>query len=506
MGIRGMRLTGRNLIVAGAAALAVSGAAVAFANDTVFPDGDTGVPSPNLAYGAGGNHDCASRGTAVSGQVKVSYNGNGVGPNHHFTPGESLSVSYAVPSGSGITVTPGAAPSVPASWGTDPQDSFTIPFTTTVPAGIADGSYAVEVTVSGGTSGYVAGDGAASPGKPKFQILVACASTAPANTKPSVAFSTTPASATEGDVKTYEFTITDPDAGQTFSYADGSPDCGSLGAVSGTPTIDSDAKTGSFSCSFPDGTVPATASSVSVQVTDSALGLSNTATTETTVENANPVVGALALGGNTGTACLAGKSVTMNSGFSDAGLIDNPWSIDVNWGDGSPHTTYDTSTQGAQTQLAHMFVGAGSWTVSQEVTDKDGGAGSSSSAAGAVSLLYSTGQGILQPINYTGPRSAFKIGSTIPVKIKITDCSGTPVSGLSPQVTLKFVDGTPDGSVLEDVVSTVPDQGTTMRYTGSPDYQYIYNLATKGRSVGDYTVTVSSPTIAPVSATFSLKK
>jgi hypothetical protein len=506
MSFRTTRLRGRNLVAACVAAVAVSGAAAAFANDTVFPDGDTGAPSPNLAYGNGGNHDCTSRGTAVSGDVKVSYNGNGVDPDHHFSPGESLDVSYAPAAGSGITVEPGAAPVVPASWGTDQQDSFTIPFTTTVPASTGDGSYAVEVTVRGRTSGYVAGDGPSSPGKPRFQILVACASTTPANIKPSVAFSAAPAAATEGDVKTYDFTITDPDAGQTFSYAAGSPDCGSLGSVSGTPTIDSAAKTGTFSCSFPDGVVPATASTVSVQVTDSALGLSNTATTETTVENADPTVGALVLGGNTGTACLAGKSVTLDSGFSDAGLIDDPWSVDVNWGDGSAHTTYDTSSQGAQSQLAHLFVGAGSWTVGAAVTDKDSGSGANSSAAGAVSLLYSTGQGILQPINYTGPRSAFKIGSTIPVKIKISDCSGSPVSGLSPQVSLKYVDGSPDGTALEDVVSTVPDQGTTMRYTGSPDYQYIYNLATKGRSTGDYTVTVSSPTIAPVSATFSMKK
>jgi hypothetical protein len=52
----------------------------------------------------------------------------------------------------------------------------------------------------------------------------------------------------------------------------------------------------------------------------------------------------------------------------------------------------------------------------------------------------------------------------------------------------------------------VPDQGTSMRYTGSPDYQYIYNLGTKGRSAGDYSVTVSDPTIAPVTAGISMKK
>ena len=394
---------------------------------------------------------------------------------------------------------------MPPNWDSQ-QDSFTIPFTTTVPAGIADGSYAVEVTVRGNSSGYGAGADANGGGKPRFQVLVSCGVTAPANVAPSVAFSGAPTSATEGDVKSYGFTITDPDAGQTFNYAAGSPDCGSLGSLSGTPTIDSAAKTGSFSCSFPDGLVPATASTVSVQVTDSALGLSNMATADTTVSNANPVVGALALAGNNATACLAGNAVTLNSGFSDAGVVDNPWAVDVNWGDGSTHSTYSAALQGAQSQLSHLF-GAGSWTVSEKVTDKDGGFGASPAGAGAaVSLLYSTGQGILQPINYTGPRSAFKIGSTIPVKIKVTDCNGAAVSGLSPQVTLKFVDGTPDGSALEDVVSTVPDQGTTMRYTGSPDYQYIYNLATKGRTAGDYTVTVSSATIAPVSATFSMKK
>jgi hypothetical protein len=492
-------------LVAAGAALAVAAGTAAWAVDTVFPDGDTGVASPNLAYGSGANdHACASRGTAVSGQITVDYNGTGLEATKHFTPGESLTVSYAPPLGSGITVTPGTVPDVPGGWGSSQGDSFTIPFTTTVPASIADGSYAVEVTVTGDISGYSAGDGAATPGKPKFQVLVDCAATAPANTAPSVAFSSAPTSATEGDVKAYSFAITDPDAGQTFSYAAGSPNCGSLGSVSGTPTIDSTTKTGSFSCSFPDGLVPATASTVSVQVTDGT-AFSNTATTSTTVNNADPVVSALTLGGNTGTACLAGKTVTLDFGFSDLGVNDNPWGIDVNWGNGTTPTYY-VGTQGNQTQLSNVYFGAGSWTVGVTVTDKDTGAGSNSSGAGAVSFLYSTGQGILQPINYTGPRSSFKIGSTIPVKIKITDCIGTPVSGLAPQVSLRYLDGSPDGVAVEDFYSTVPDQGTSMRYTGSPDYQYIYNLGTKGRNTGDYSVTVSDATIAPVTAFLSLRK
>jgi hypothetical protein len=324
------------------------------------------------------------------------------------------------------------------------------------------------------------------------------------NVSPSVAFSSTPSSATEGDTKTFDFAITDSDA-DTWSYAGGFPDCGSLGSVSGTPSIDQTTKTGSFSCQFPDGLVPATVSTVSVQVSDGQ-ALSNSATTDVTVNNANPVVGALSLGGNTGLACLAGKSVTLDFGFTDAGVNDADWPVDIDWGDSSTHTTYNAGLQGTQSQQAHVYYGAGSWAVGAEVKDKDGGSGSANSGAGAVSLLYSTGQGILQPINYTGARSAFKSGSTIPVKIKITDCTGNPVSGLRPQISLKFLDGSADGSSVEDFYSTVPDQGTTMRYTGSPDYQYIYNLGTKGRGAGDYTVTVSDPSIAPVTATFSIKK
>ena len=122
-----------------------------------------------------------------------------------------------------------------------------------------------------------------------------------------------------------------------------------------------------------------------------------------------------------------------------------------------------------------------------------------------VNVLYNT-SGILQPINMTGTRSAFKLGSTIPVKVKITDCSGSPISTLSPQVSLTRIDGSPDGTAVEDFYSTVPDQGTTMRFTGSPDYQYIYNLGTKNQTQGDYKVTITDPAIAAVTALFSLRK
>jgi hypothetical protein len=498
-------------------AFAVAGfATAAYAVDNIFPDGDTGVASPNLSYGSDANaHACSTRGTPVAGQIRVNYNGNGIDPSKHFTPGESLTVTLAPAAGSGITASTGAVPNVPATWSSNPNDSFTIPISTTVPSTVADGSYAVEVTVTGNTSGYSAGAENATAGKPRYQVIVSCADAGGAtNTAPSVAFASPPTSATEGDVKTFDFTITDPDAGETFSYAANSPNCGALGSVSGTPVITG--TQGSFSCAFPDGLNPATSSNVTVQVSDGE-ALSNTASTSVTVANADPVVNSVTLQNTSGftVACVTGNSYSLSLTFSDPGVIDNPWSPTVNWGDGNTDGAAVLGTIGAQTLAPPWSAGpyshtyfAGSYSPVVTVTDKDNGTGSSSSLASqpSVSLLYSTGAGILQPINYTGPRSLFKLGSTIPVKIKITDCSNAPVSTLKPQVSLVKQDNTPDGTVVEDVVSTVPDQGTTMRFTGATDYQYIYNLGTKNLTAGDYTVTIKEPTIAPVSATFSLKR
>src|SRR5207253_8980223 len=56
-------------------------------------------------------------------------------------------------------------------------------------------------------------------------------------------------------------------------------------------------------------------------------------------------------------------------------VTDAPWSVDVNWGGGSPHTTFTTSTQGARGSKSHTYDDntLGGYTVTVKVTDKDGG-------------------------------------------------------------------------------------------------------------------------------------
>jgi hypothetical protein len=96
---------------------------------------------------------------------------------------------------------------------------------------------------------------------------------------------TGPATADEGQTKTYAYTVTDP--GQdTFAAAAGFPSCGTGGDLV-TGSHATTASGGSFQCSFPDG--PANPS-VQIKVTDSDGAASNVSTVAVTVANVAPTV------------------------------------------------------------------------------------------------------------------------------------------------------------------------------------------------------------------------
>ncbi len=106
--------------------------------------------------------------------------------------------------------------------------------------------------------------------------------------------------------------------------------------------------------------------------------------------------------------------------------------------------------------------------------------------------------GILEPIRADGS-SAFQLGRTVPVKIRIFDCvTGEGVNTLAPQIALALVD-LGGGPVTELLSSSAADDGTTMRSAG--DGQYIFNLSTKRSQFavgggdlrpGTYELTISS--------------
>jgi PKD domain len=370
--------------------------------------------------------------------------------------------------------------------------------TFSVPAG-SSGDYNVSVSVSdANTSGgtYTTTDGA-------FILRVGSS-----NTTPSIAWATNgnPSLANEGDTKTYNFNITDGDANDSWSFAS-TPSCGTGGTPTGTPSIDQTAKTGTFQCFFADGPANPT---VSVQVKDAANAASNTLTQAVAVSNVKPTPSITSVAGTGGAACSAGNTVTLSFSWTDPALTNDVYDYSVNWGDGSTATTASNATSpvSGTGALQHTYSAGGPYTISVTVNDDDAGAGNSVNSASSFSFLYNV-SGILQPINLTGPRSAFKLGSTIPVKLRVLDCDGTtPVPGLtSLAVSLQKVQvgGDPDGLDLEPTSTASPTTGTTMRWDADAG-QYIYNLATKGLALSDYQVKVSSAVIAAQTAIITLKK
>src|SRR5437868_6581223 len=109
---------------------------------------------------------------------------------------------------------------------------------------------------------------------------------------------------------------------------------------------------------------------VSVNVQDKDGG-NNTKTFKITVANVAPVVA-----GQFDQSSDEGQNKSFDLGsFTDKGVNDGPWPVDVNWGDGSSDTTFSSTSQGALGTKSHTYADNGSYTVTVSVTDKDGGTG-----------------------------------------------------------------------------------------------------------------------------------
>lgn len=93
--------------------------------------------------------------------------------------------------------------------------------------------------------------------------------------------------------------------------------------------------------------------------------------------------------------------------------------------------------------------------------------------------------GLLQPIN-TDRSSAFKSGSTIPVKFQVLDANDVvqSVSDLKATIKVTKLGATTAGTITEDVVTVAGDAGNTFRWD-STGRLYVYNLSTKTWSMGE---------------------
>ena len=193
------------------------------------------------------------------------------------------------------------------------------------------------------------------------------------------------------------------------------------------------------------------------------------------VRNVAPTVTDVTSLGATGSACQLGSATTLGFAWNDPAGAHDTYSYDVDWGDGSPHATGQSATSPVS-GLSHAY-GVGSFQISIVVSDEDGG--SSAPATVAVAHTLST-SGLQAPLGKG--RTSFKLGSTIPVKLGVTDCSGASLGGLTLHVHLALVGGG-DASVVS---SSAADIGDVMRSSDGTGGQYQYDLSTKRSQLGGH--------------------
>lgn len=206
-----------------------------------------------------------------------------------------------------------------------------------------------------------------------------------------------------------------------------------------------------------------------------------TDTTTLTVGNVAPTVATAAYGATSASCPADGQqsNATLAGTYTDPALNDTH-TAEVDWNyDG---VTFDVdesaAVSGGTFSLGHLYSTAGLYNAAVRVTDDDGATSNILESSNDFKVLY-TMTGLLSPFNADGT-SVWKYGSTVPVKVRITDCAGAPVPGLTVRVGTSLLNtNNPTIGIDEAASTSAADTGTVMRYDASAG-QYIYNLNTKG--------------------------
>lgn len=444
----------RALTAAATSFLLLTGAAVAHA-DVLLIDGDYAAPVAENALALGDICTNASKDGDALLAIKRAGSGNQVFPNSAVV---TVSVKTPLPANVAATMTTSTI-TLPANWSdlTNTGQSDTVSSKVTVDAtGLALGSYTQTVSYE------ASGGGVTRPGKLGVTFnVVTCT---PTNRPPVVTADQTSVTVDEGS-----------SAEMTGTWSDQDSDDVTLTASYGTVMKNADG-TWSWTATPADG--PAT-STVTITADDGNGGTAS-ATFDLTVANVAPdVTTTLA----DSVDCRANAALSLS--FADPGVNDADWTVAINWGDGSPDTTYSTDTQGAQTAQSHLYTTPGTYTVTATVTDKDGGEDTSIETV-EVKQVYTAE--FLAPFNASSPSelitNTMKNGRVVPVKLKVYDvCTQSYVTDPATAVSIKVTKvGTASGTTA-DPVETYADAGQSSAGTNlfrwSSDGFWIYNLDSK---------------------------
>jgi hypothetical protein len=174
--------------------------------------------------------------------------------------------------------------------------------------------------------------------------------------------------------------------------------------------------------------------------------------------------------------------------FTDPGVNDGPWSVEIDWDDGNTDSSTATS-QGVQGSVSHAYTTPGDYTVTVKVTDKDGDSGTATANI-TVEQVYTVD--FLPPFDDSSPSgliiNKMKNGRVVPVKATIYDvCAQAYVIDPTTQVTIKVskTSGTGNGDPVEEYADAGQSSAGTNLFRWTTDSTvpgggfWIYNLDSK---------------------------
>jgi hypothetical protein len=303
----------------------------------------------------------------------------------------------------------------------------------------------------------------------------------PVNDVPSVGDITGASSAIEGESKTYTVTGTDDD-GDTLTYA------WTVKSGAANANITSGAATHTATVKFLDG--PGSVN-LQVVVSDGHGGqvTKNLDSNLISVTNVDPDItsftstpyffGPLSFLGNTPNASK------FSGAWTDPGA--DTWTAQLDYQDGTPLTqTLGPLTARLFSDQGHTFASAGCKSTSLKVADDDTGFDTATTTT-------NVGTGAFMPPMTNQPvTDKLKNGQVLPVKVKFTDCSGAPLTNLTPAIRLVQGDQTPasDDSTAAITPGSVSAADTLGIMRSNGDGSYIYNMSVNITLNKDYTVMV----------------
>jgi hypothetical protein len=297
----------------------------------------------------------------------------------------------------------------------------------------------------------------------------------PVNDTPSVDRNNASVSVSEGQTANNAGTYSDVDGDNVAITA-------SVGTVTKTGV-----GSGTWSWSFNTTDGPTQSQTVTITANDGHGGVATT-TFALTVNNVPPHITSV-----TASNTFAGPLVFMTSSistlFTDPGSADT-WVNLLTFSDGGTETGTSPTAQGGDAYkftLTHSFVTPGCKTVTSKVTDDDLGY----DTFGPTPVNVGTGE-FLPPMTNTPVTNQLKNGQVLPVKVKLTDCNGAPITNLNPAIVLKKGDLTSvsDDGIVGITPTSVSNADTTGFMRSNGDGSYIYNMNVNITLNTDYTVII----------------